>query len=141
MKNIIFLGLLAFSLSTNINAQSSDRDLIIQTIKGFAHAGDSNDAKKLGTYLDENYRIVMNRLFGSTAVAVMNRNTYLEKIESKEFGGDKRKVKVESVTLNGTTASAKVILNGKKMNSVSLLTLLKDDSNQWKLVSDIPIIK
>ncbi|MGH1366444.1 MAG: nuclear transport factor 2 family protein [Calditrichia bacterium] len=122
-------------------AQASDAKEINTTISGFAKAGDMNDAEKLAGYLDSNYRVVMNRLFGSSEVSIMSREVYLEKIRTKEFGGDTRKVKVENLVINGTTASAKVTMMGKKATFISLITLLKNAKGQWKLVSDVPIVK
>ena len=132
-----------FALFTAVScyAQTSDENAIKQTIIEFSKAGDANDAEKLATYLDGNYRIVMNRLFGSTEVTIMPKDVYLEKIKTKEYGGDNRKVEVESITLNGTTASAKVSFVGTKMTFVSILTLIKDGDDQWKIVSDVPIVK
>jgi len=141
MKRIILMGIFALFTAISCNAQTSDENAIKQTIIEFSKAGDANDAEKLATYLDGNYRIVMNRLFGSTEVTIMPKDVYLEKIKTKEYGGDNRKVEVESITLNGTTASAKVSFVGTKMTFVSILTLIKDGDDQWKIVSDVPIVK
>ena len=141
MNKVILMSLLAFFVATNCFAQSSEEKAIQEAIIGFAKAGDINDAEKLASYLDDNYRVVMNRLFGSSEVTVMSRETYLEKIKTKEYGGDKRKVEVESIIVNGTTASAKVSFVGAKMTFVSSLTLIEDANNQWKLVSEVPIVK
>jgi len=91
--------------------------------------------------LDNNYRIVMNRLFGSTEVSVISRDVYLEKIRMKEFGGDNRKVEIESIVQNGATASAKVSFIGSEMTFISILTLLKSGDDQWKLLSELPVVK
>lgn len=132
-----------FALSTHVIcfAQNSDKKAIKQTIIGFSKAGDANDAEKLAAYLDDNYRIIMNRLFGGKEVAIMPKYVYLEKIKTKEYGGDSKKVAIESITLNGTTASAKVSFIGTKMTFVSILTLIKDEENQWRIVSDVPMVK
>lgn len=141
MDKVILVSIFALFMTSGCNAQSSDEKAIKETILGFAKAGDTNDADKLATYLDGNYRIVMNRLFGSSEVSVMSKDVFLEKIRTKEYGGDNRKVEIESTVLNGTTASAKVSFEGTKMTFVSILTLIKDGNNQWKLVSDAPVVK
>ena len=135
------MSIFALFTAASCYAQNSDEKAIKQTIIGFSKAGDVYDADKLATYLDNSYRIVMNRLFGSTEVTIMPKDVYLEKIKTKEYGGDNRKVDIESITLNGTTASAKVSFIGTKMTFLSILTLIKDGDNQWKIVSDIPIVK
>ncbi len=135
------MSIFALFIAVCCNAQSSDEKAIKQTIIAFSKAGDTNDADLLATYLDDNYRIVMNRLFGSTEVSVMPKDVYLEKIRTKEYGGENRKVEIESITLNGTVASGKVSFVGPKMTFVSILTLMKDGNNEWKIVSDVPIAK
>ena len=135
------MGIFALFMTAGCNAQSSDEEAIKETIVGFSKAGDKNDGDNLATYLDINYRIVMNRLFGSSEVSVMTRNIYLEKIRTKEYGGDNRKVEIESIIINGSTACAKVSFIGSKMTFVSILILIKDGNNEWKLVSDVPVVK
>ena len=135
------MGIFALFMSAACNAQSTDEKAIKETIIGFSKAGDKNDADKLATYLDDNYRILMNRLFGSSEVSVMTKDIYLEKIRTKEYGGDNRKVEIESILLNGSNASAKVSFVGSKITFVSILILIKDGNNEWKLVSDVPVVR
>jgi len=141
MNKIILMGIFALFMSAACNAQSTDEKAIKETIIGFSKAGDKNDADKLATYLDDNYRILMNRLFGSSEVSVMTKDIYLEKIRTKEYGGDNRKVEIESILLNGSNASAKVSFVGSKITFVSILILIKDGNNEWKLVSDVPVVR
>ena len=139
IKSIALVGTV-FSV-LNCSAQKSKVNNVKEVITAFSKAGDQNDSKKLATYLDDNYRIVMNRLFGSESVSVMDKSTYLGKIESKEYGGDKRELTIKNVTINGTTASAKVSFKGEKMTFVSIIVLIQDKEAKWKLVSDVPIVK
>ena len=111
------------------------------TIVAFAEAGDRNDTEELKNYLDDNYRVVMNRLFGSSEVSVVPKSVYLEKIKTKEWGGDTRKLTIEGTTINGSSASAKVMFKGTKMTFVSLITLVKNEKGIWKLLSDIPMVE
>lgn len=141
MNKIILMSIFALFMTVSCNAQSPEEKAIKETIVGFSKAGDKNDATKLATYLDDNYRIIMNRLFGSKDVSIMTKDVYLEKIRTKEYGGDTRKVKIESITLNGSTATAKVSFVGSKMTFVSVILLVKDGNNDWKLVGDAPVIK
>lgn len=141
MKKLILVVLVGVLFSANLYSQTNDMKAVKETITAFSKAGDANDANELEKYLDDNYRVVMNRLFGSTEVAVMPRAVYLEKIKTKEFGGDTRKLTIENVLVNGNTASAKVTFAGSKMTFVSLITLVKDDKGAWKLVSDMPVIQ
>lgn len=138
-------NLIAFMISIfstlGCYAQTTDVKDVTEVIKAFSKAGDNNDSKKLATYLDDNYRIVMNRLFGSESVSIMEKSTYLEKIKSKEYGGDKRELNIENVVINGTTASTKVSFKGEKMTFVSIIVLIQNKEGKWKLISDVPIVK
>jgi ketosteroid isomerase-like protein len=140
MKKSILVILISV-LGLNVNAQKNEMKAIRKTITAFAKAADNSDAKELANYLDDNYRIVMNRLFGSEKVSIMPRSIYLEKIRTKEFGGDKRTLEFKEVIVNGTTATAQVSFKGAKMTFVSLLMLIKNEQGDWKLVSDTPIVQ
>ncbi|MTI39428.1 nuclear transport factor 2 family protein [Fulvivirga lutimaris] len=140
MDKSILIGMVGMLLSACATAQQSETEAVKATIKNFANAGDFNDAETLDKYLDENYRVVMNQLFGSTEVVVMPRSVYLEKIASKEFGGDSRELKIENVLINGNTASAKVTFKGTKMTFVSIVTVVKHNNGEWKMLSDVPVI-
>lgn len=138
MKSI---SLLCIFFSICVHGQSSDEKQIHQTIAAFSKAGDQHMVSKLDELLDDNYRVVMNRLFGSKEVSVIPKSVYLDKIGTKEWGGDKRKVTVENLSINGTTAFAKVTLNGNKATFISLMSLVKNENGVWKLISDIPSIQ
>ncbi len=138
--NLIALICLMFAGIAS-KAQTMELKNIEKIITEFSKAGDENNAEKLATYLDDNYRIVMNRLFGSTGVIVMQKAAYLEKIKSKEYVGDNRVLTIENIVINGPTANAKVIFKGSKMTFISLIELIQDTDGNWKLISDTPIVK
>ncbi|MFK7787008.1 MAG: nuclear transport factor 2 family protein [Crocinitomicaceae bacterium] len=142
MKKVKFIALTCLLFAAlSSKAQTNSMKDIETTIHAFAKAGDNSDAETLRTYLDDNYRVVMNRLFGSKEVSVLSKELYLSKIESKEFGGDTREVSIHSVTINGSTANAKVSFKGSKMTFVSLLSLVQDAQGNWKLISDTPVLE
>ena len=141
MKKIKLIALVCSIFSVMAcNAQKNEMSKIEKVITEFSKAGDENNTEKLETYLDDNYRIVMNRLFGSKEVSVMSKKIYLEKINSKEYGGDKRVLTIDNIIINGTTASAKVSFKGTKMTFNSLILLIQNANGKWKLISDVPII-
>lgn len=78
----------------------------------------------------------MIRLFGSESVGIMDKSTYLEKIESKEYGGDKRELTIENVIVNGTSTSTKLSFKGEKTTFVSIILLIQNKEGKWKLISD-----
>lgn len=140
MKKVILIGIMSLTMNLFIQAQTTDVIKITDTITAFAKAGDINDAKTLETLLDDNYRIVMNRLFGSNEVIVMTKDVYIGKIKSKEYGGDTRVLDFENIVINGSTANVKVTYKGTTMIFCNLVTLLKNSEGNWKLVAEVPIL-
>jgi len=140
MKQSILITLLGILTSGAAFSQKEEIKNVKTVISAFAKSADNSNADQLSTYLDDNFRIVMNQLFGSTAVSVMTKEIYIEKIRSKEFGGDKRQIEIQNVVINGNTACAQVTFKGEKMTFVSLITLVKNAEGEWKLISDMPIV-
>ncbi len=141
MKKTLLAGMLAIFTASTALSQNTEEKAVKLAISNFAKAADNSDASAIAELLDENFRIVMNQLFGSKEVSIMPKAVYVEKIKTKEFGGEPRKVTVENVMVNGNTASARVTYAGAKMTFVSLTTLVKNADGQWKLVSEMPVIK
>jgi len=128
-------GTMVFSMA---HGQETGVEGVKKTIMQFATAADYQDPIILEEVLDTNFRVVMNRLFGSEGVTIMPREVYLAKIKNKEFGGDKREVTISNVTINGNTANALVSFKGSKMTFVSTLLLVLTNEGKWKLVADLP---
>lgn len=140
MKNHVIIAALLLTLTANSFGQSSDHKAIQKTIELFAHAGDTQNLSEFELVLNENYQVVMNRLFGSEAIVIMSREVFLEKIKTKEFGGDKRSVEIEHIEINGSTAVAKVLLAGSKMSFRSILTLVENADGNWQIIGDMPAL-
>lgn len=119
---------------------ADDKKAVEQAINAFVKAADNYDLSTLNKMLDPNFRIVMNQLFGSKDITIMDRATYLDKIKSKEFGGDSRSISFDLVHVEGQNASAVVTLKGAKMTFISQLHLVKDASGNWKVIEDIPTV-
>lgn len=141
MKRIIVLSSLAIIAlaCTAYSAKNAEKN-VKKTIKTFATAADNQSTTDLKKVLHDDYRVVMNRLFGSEDCAVLSRDAYLKKIESKEWGGDKREVTIENLVVNGNTASAKVTFKGSKMTFVSLMNLVQNTDEEWMVISDMPTV-
>ncbi|WP_298474374.1 nuclear transport factor 2 family protein [uncultured Maribacter sp.] len=141
MKKLRILSLLLLLLTFSCTAQTSEKTSITETITAYSDAGDTNNTNALDKLLDSNYRVVMNRLFGSKSVRVISKSEYLKKIKSKEWGGDSRLLTIENIAINGTTASAKVTFKGKKATISSILILIQEEKGNWKLINDTPTFK
>ncbi|MCR9248936.1 MAG: nuclear transport factor 2 family protein [bacterium] len=139
MKYLMTMVCLLMMISLHAQTSKEDMKAIKETITAFAKAGDSNDTNSLDQYLDDNFRIVMNQLFGSKDVMLVDKAGYIAKIGSKEWGGDSRELEFENITVNNTSASVKVIMKSSKSTFSSLITLIKNSDGKWKLVSDVPV--
>ncbi|WP_422350496.1 nuclear transport factor 2 family protein [Flagellimonas sp.] len=141
MKQTIFFYVLVFFSVASCQSQNAEVEQIKKTITEFSKAGDQQDATTLSQYLDPNFRIVMNQLFGHKEVMVISKADYLEKIKSKKWGGDTRTLTFGTIEVNGNVAFAKVILTGKKSTFHSLMLLVRNASGQWVLAEDVPTVK
>jgi ketosteroid isomerase-like protein len=133
---------LALSLAPLLlTAQTVDeKKKVEEAIITFGKSADAQDVKALDLVLDKNFRVLMNQMFGNTETVAMYKEMYLDKIGKKEFGGEKREVKIEQVIINGKNASAIVTFKGSKMTFVSLLQLSQDANGKWKIVNDAPTV-
>lgn len=139
MKISLLMLILAISVVKS-HAQSSTSDAQVKSaITAFANATANQDVAELEKLLDTNFRVTMNRMFGSSEVLVMDRTSYLGKIKAKEFGGETREVTIHELDINGNLAMAKVKFTGE-MIFTSYLLFAQGVDGKWRLVSDLPAI-
>jgi len=121
-------------------SQSSDELAIKQLIIKFENATAKQNVDLLDPLLNSEFRVAMNQLFGSTELAIMNRATYVQKIQDKVFGGESREIDILQQSISGNTAMAVVLLKGEKMTIKSMYSMAKNKNGQWQLVQDFPSI-
>lgn len=141
MKKIMLMCLASLFSFGSLSGQIKEEKAIKKVITAFAEAGDNNDVKSMEKYLDKNYQVAMNRLFGSKEVSIVPRSVYLSKIKSKEWGGDTRTLSFLSIIVNGNTAVVHVKMKGDKSTFISLINLVQNEKGEWQLLSDLPIIE
>lgn len=139
-KKVMMLVLATIAFAPAWSQSSDDERAVKEAVSHFAQSADRQDAGALDKLLDANFRVIMNRLFGSTEVNVLTKDEYLEKIRAKEFGGETRKVRIEDVTIIGNTACAKVAFRGSQTSFTSFLQFVKTEDAHWRLVSDMPTL-
>jgi hypothetical protein len=142
MKTKISIILLFTLLtSTTIMAQNKNEETnITETITKFVNAADHQNEKELEILLDSNFRLSLNQMFGNTGLVFIDKQTYLNKIKAKEFGGDKRQIKLEQIIIMNNNASVKATFSGTKMTIITLLQLVKTNTGEWKILNDLPAI-
>jgi ketosteroid isomerase-like protein len=141
MKGLLLVLMMTFAGVAATYAQGKAESKKIQAaITQWAQAADLQNAEAAGAFLDDNYLIVMNRLFGSAEVATMDKTTYLQMLREKKFGGDPRILKFKRITVTGSIASVQLEMTGSKLQFRSFIQLIQDPQGNWKLVSDVPYI-
>ncbi|MEL6654640.1 MAG: nuclear transport factor 2 family protein [Bacteroidota bacterium] len=144
MKSTIFTGLLSLALGLSLmsfmQSENKEEKAIRKVLQTFVQGGDQQDVSMLEGVLHDAYRVVWNDP-ASGKVQVLDRATYLSFIEQKKFGGDTRKLKIESISMqDASNASAKVYIDGEAADFMGLISLVKADG-QWQLVQDLTLMK
>ena len=131
MKSILFL--IGMSLIAVAAAQTKNE--ITKVVTSYSKAGDNQDVNVLKTVLHEQHRLVWHD--GAKAPFLLDKKGYISKIESKEWGGDQRKVKIEFIeSFDGVNATVKVTLDGQKSQMRSIFSLIKVEG-QWKIIEEL----
>jgi len=134
MKKLLLL--VPIGLLTLIAFTPSEINSIREVVEIYAKAGDMQDASKMGKVLHEGFRVVWNDPAKKT-VSLISKADYMQLIEAKKIGGDKRKVIIESIDISeGINASVRVTLDGEKGDFWNLLSLVKVDG-QWLVAQDL----
>jgi len=135
MKNLLAVLTISFMLinfaSTPLHSQSADAE-ITQALQSFAQAADANSVDDLEKLLATSFRIVWPQ--PDAEPFIVDRSTYLDKIKSKEWGGDNRDVKIHWIKTNGDHGTAYVQLTGKA-EMHSFLDVVKIKGN-WQICQD-----
>ena len=139
-KTILFLvSMLACFVGT---AQDRlDLAAIETAVHDFAHLGDRQDADGLDKLLHPQYRAVVNRLFGSEEVSLMDKAVYLQLIRDKKIGGDEREVFILSVDVVKNNATVKAIFEGNALRFTTFISLVKTADGKWQVIGDLPDIE
>jgi Putative lumazine-binding len=131
--------MLTTMLASTAFAQS-EKVTVEKTIALFAQAADTRNVEQLRQVLHDEFRVSMNRLFGSNTLSIMPKAVYLQMIEEGKLGGEKRIITILGTDISQNTASATVIFKGKTLTFQSYLQLVKTEAGQWQVLGDLPTI-
>lgn len=136
MKNLLIA--LALMMISKVSTAQTEKEAVKEIVTQFVKAADNQNAELVSELLHDDFRVVMNQLFGSKEVILMNKSTYVQLIREKKMGGEKRSVEFISVDVVNQNASVKVLLKGKTMVFESLIQLIKATDGNWLLINDLP---
>lgn len=132
------ISLLLLSLISVVSAfgqTEKEKQSIADAVKSYASLGDQQDHSGLQSLLHDQHRLVWHD--GTKAPFIAGKSDYIEKIKSKEWGGDPRKVTIKSVeSFDGVNASVKAVLDGQNSEMRSLFSLIKVDGD-WKIIGEL----
>ncbi len=115
-------------------------DKIKQAIIDFVKGGDNRDIKLLGKVLHKDFRITNNGFMGTSGVTVINKNEYLNKIESGVFGGLPREMEITQLDQSEKIASVKLRLESAENDFISYNSLVLDADNEWKIINNLAVV-
>lgn len=140
MFRIQFLPLLALMLlvSSACTAQKSAKTppMIEKIITAYVSGGDHNNTSEYSAYQSDDFRVAFCNTAENT-LSMLDKTTFNTLIDNKTFGGDTRKLVIESVAMHGDLiATVKVRMEGKKGSFYNLLSFAQMNG-EWKLVQDL----
>lgn len=143
MKSLFLIMSVFFASNVDLkNAnKNSDTEAIVKTVEQFVKNADKRDIKGVDAVLHSNFRAIVNRLFGSEEVSIMDKALYLDLLKQGKIGGDERKIMIESIHFEGNNAFVKATLDGKKSVFHTFIQLVEEVSGEWKIISDMPNIE
>lgn len=121
--------------------KSTDTEQVVQAVESFAKSADKQDVKQMDTLMHTDFRAIVNRLFGSEEVAIMDKAVYLDLLQQGKIGGDERTVTIQSIHFEGHNALVKATFTGKELIFHTFIQLVQEASGAWKVISDMPTIE
>ena len=104
-------------------------------------AAANRNIEQLTSLLHKDYRVIANRFKGSKNTLIISKETYLQMMKDKKIGGISYDIKFNDIKISEHTAIVDILYLSKTTSSMhKYLVLIKNESNQWKIVSDVPIV-
>ncbi|WP_445456555.1 nuclear transport factor 2 family protein [Flavobacterium sp. HNIBRBA15423] len=117
------------------------REKIELAITNFVRGGDNSDINLLENVLHSSFRVTSNGFMGTSGVTIIDKEQYIANIREGVFGGLPREMKIESIDDFETIAHVKLSLESAENYFISYNSLVLDTDNQWKLISNLAVVK
>ena len=143
MKSLFLIMSVFFTTNSSLNTAEEDTNMaaVIKAVEQFTKSADKRDVKQMDAIMHSNFRAIVNRLFGSEEVSIMDKALYLDLLKKGKIGGDNRKITVESIHFEGSNALVKATLEGEELIFYTFIQLVQETSGDWKIISDMPNIE
>ncbi len=132
---ITLISLLAFTL----NAQT-DKHQMETALTNYIKAGDENNASSLQTYLHPTFRVSLYDK-AKDKISTLDRDTYINFIDTKKFGGYPRTINIQSIQHIGNhMATIQVTLTSPNKPTLKNFYSLVKEQGKWLVLQDYVIL-
>ncbi|WP_103071297.1 nuclear transport factor 2 family protein [Aquimarina sediminis] len=128
----LFTLLLLFTVTTTINAQSSDYALVEKAVQYYLEGGTNNDFETLKKAF---HKTATMRYIKKGSYTEVNALEFFEKV-MKPGPKQNRKTNIDYINITGHAANAKLEIEYPGFTFIDYMNLLKIDG-EWKVVSKI----
>lgn len=143
MKQILILVCLGAIGLVSCRAQNKTlmENEIKKVVLNLESATAERNILEIEKYLHKDYRVVANRFKGSSTTTIITREVYLEMMQAGKIGGTSYTTQFKSISITGHTAMVDLVFTSDiSSNMHKYLILVLDENDQWKVVSDIPVV-
>lgn len=117
------------------------KNQIKEKVTSIEKAAANRDTKQLTELLCKDYRVIANRFKGSENTVIISKETYLQMMKDEKIGGTSYDINFNDIKISGHTAIVDVLYSSETTSDMhKFLVLILDKNNEWKIVSDIPIV-
>lgn len=144
MKQILILACLGtiISLPTCIAQNKTPMENEIKkVVLNLESATAKRDISEIEKYLHKDYRVVANRFKGANKVTIIAKEMYLSMMQAGKIGGTSYTTEFKSISITDHTALVDLVFTSDISSDMhKYLILILDENDQWKVVSDIPVV-
>lgn len=137
---LLFAALACSSIVVTAASKNSDENNVRKCIALFSTYAGDRDIAGMERILHADFRVIANQLMGGDAVSLIDKQTYLQFLRDKKFGGETRVVSINSIEITGNNACVKVAFEGEKAVFTSFMLLVKSKVGEWTIISDLPSV-
>lgn len=143
MKNLIIIFFIPICFITcKAQSQNNMQNEIKEVIIAVENAAAKRDTQKLSELLHNEYRVIANRFKGTKNATIISKEIYLKMMTDQKIGGTSYNIVFNDIKISDHTAMVDILyLSNTTSNMHKYLVLIQDENNNWKIVSDIPVVK
>lgn len=117
------------------------KNQIKEIVTSIEKAAANRNIKQLTELLHKDYRVIANRFKGVEDHLIISKEAYLQMMNDEKIGGTSYHIKFNDIIVFGHSAIVDVLYLSETTSDMhKFLTLIQDPNNEWKVVSDIPIV-